>query len=150
MKKLLLLAAVLFAFSVSYGETAGEEIIPKISERRDNYIDKASVFHEENVNYRVDNNETVRILLDVKNNDIEKVELIYGNGRTEMSSFGHYKVKEIFSADVPNENFSYYFVLTDGKAKYYYGKTQDENEVGIVPFTYEKTYDFISGNRVSL
>ena len=96
MKKWLLLAAVFFAFSVSYGETPVEEVIPKISQRRDNYIDKASVFHEENVNYRVDNNETVRILLDVKNNDIEKVELIYGNDKAEMSSFGNYKGKEIF------------------------------------------------------
>ena len=75
MKKWLLLAAVFFAFSVSYGETPAEEVIPKISQRRDNYIDKASVFHEENVNYRVDNNETVRILLDVKNNDIEKLQI---------------------------------------------------------------------------
>ena len=142
MKKWLLLAAVFFAFSVSYGETPAEEVIPKISERRDNYIDKASVFHEENVNYRVDNNETVRILLDVKNNDIEKVELIYGNDRAEMSSFGNYKGKEIFSAEVPNENFSYYFALTDGNAKYFYGKTQGENDLDITPFRYEKTYDF--------
>ena len=133
MKKWLLLAAVFFAFSVSYGETPAEEVIPKISQRRDNYIDKASVFHEENVNYRVDNNETVRILLDVKNNDIEKVELIYGNDKAEMSSFGNYKGKEIFSVEVPNENFSYYFALTDGNAKYFYGKTQSENNSDIIP-----------------
>ena len=45
MKKWLLLAAVFFAFSVSYGAPSGEEVIPKISERRDNYIDKASISH---------------------------------------------------------------------------------------------------------
>ena len=142
MKKWLLLAAVFFAFSVSYGAPSGEEVIPKISERRDNYIDKASISHEENVNYRVDNNETVRILLDVRNNDIEKVELIYGNNRAEMSSFGNYKGKEIFFVEVPNENFSYYFALTDGHAKYFYGKTQGENDSEIIPFTYQRSYDF--------
>ena len=86
------------AFFTLFAEEKKEEIIPKISERRDNYIDTASIYHEETTKYRVDNNDTVRILLDVKNNDVEKIELVYGDKRAEMSSFGYYKGKEIFSA----------------------------------------------------
>lgn len=142
MKKILILATMLFAFSAIYGEQNIREIVPKISERRDNYIDRESIFHEETVDYRVDNNETVRIMLDVKNNDIERVELIYGDKKAEMSSFGNYKGKEIFSVEVPNEDFSYYFFLEDGKTKYYYGKTQSENEFDIEKFNYIRTDDF--------
>ena len=142
MKKLLLLTTMLFVFFMTFSEEKKEEVIPKISVRRDNFIDTASIFHVETNKYRVDNNDTVRVLLDVKNNDVEKIELVYGDKRAEMSSFGYYKGKEIFSAEVPNENMDYYFALTDGKTHYYYGKTQGDNELDIEKFSYVKNDDF--------
>ena len=142
MKKLLLLTTILLAFFTLFAEEKKEEIIPKISERRDNYIDTASIYHEETTKYRVDNNDTVRILLDVKNNDLEKIQLVYGDKKAEMSSFGYYKGKEIFSVEVPNEGFSYYFILEDGQTKYYYGQTQGKDELSIESFNYVKSDDF--------
>ena len=142
MEKLLLLTTILLAFFTLFAEEKKEEIIPKISERRDNYIDTASIYHEETTKYRVDNNDTVRILLDVKNNDLEKIQLVYGDKKAEMSSFGYYKGKEIFSVEVPNEGFSYYFILEDGQTKYYYGQTQGKDELSIESFNYVKSDDF--------
>ena len=74
---------LLFAFnSVSELYATNNEILetlPKYSQRGDNYIDLKALLHEENVSFRVENEDKVKIFFKARNNDVYSIELIYGN-----------------------------------------------------------------------
>ncbi len=135
---------LLFAFnSVSELYATNNEILetlPKYSQRGDNYIDLKALLHEENVSFRVENEDKVKIFFKARNNDVYSIELIYGNEKKMMQSIGNYNGTEIFMTEVPNKDFQYYFEIIDKKQKYYYGKQIETERDKVQKFLYRQDY----------
>ncbi len=137
-KKMAILLLVMTITAVSYSEK--EETIgnlTKYSQRNDNYIDLNSLIHEETSEFRSEDGKNIKIFMKTKNNDVYSVELLYGNSKKMMRSIGNYGGDEIFMAEVPKGNFSYYFRITDSKLKYFLGKTLETDENKVQRFNYE-------------
>ncbi len=133
--------------SLSFAEQAvnkdtGEKTVKnltKYSQRNDGYIDTGALLHEETPDFRIEDGGNVRILLKTKNNDVYSAEVIYGTEKKMMRGIGNYGGDEIFSAEIPGYVGEYYFKVTDGKEKYYYGKNISKSEHNIEKFTYKKS-----------
>ena len=133
---ILLLIVSISVFSYSK-EDRNVGNLSKYSQRDDNYIDLNSLYHEETSEFRSEDDKNVKIFMKTKNNDVYSVELIYGNSKKIMKSIGNYGGDEIFTAEVPKGNFTYYFKITDNKLKYYLGKNLETEESKIKRFSYE-------------
>ncbi|MDO5089547.1 MAG: alpha amylase N-terminal ig-like domain-containing protein, partial [Leptotrichiaceae bacterium] len=139
MKRIILLFMITGRIiSFSEGNRISESIA-KYSQRDDNYIDTDSLYHDEKTEYRVDEGDKLRIILETKNNDVYSAEVIYGNKGKMMKSIGNYGGKEIFIAEIPNADTDYYFKLTDSKVKYFYGKNIVTSEKSVQKFHYRKS-----------
>ena len=133
---ILLLIVSISVFSYSK-EDRNVGNLSKYSQRDDNYIDLNSLYHEETSEFRSEDDKNVKIFMKTKNNDVYSVELIYGNSKKIMKSIGNYGGDEIFTAEVPKGNFTYYFKITDNKLKYYLGKNLETEESKIKRFSYD-------------
>ncbi len=133
---ILLLIVSISVFSYSK-EDRNVGNLSKYSQRDDNYIDLNSLYHEETSEFRSEDDKNVKIFMKTKSNDVYSVELIYGNSKKIMKSIGNYGGDEIFTAEVPKGNFTYYFKITDNKLKYYLGKNLETEESKIKRFSYE-------------
>ena len=120
-KKLALISMfLLVSVNVFTEEVQKNDIKPKFSQRNDNFIETSAVYSEESPKYQISDSDSVKILLETKNSDIESINIIYNNIEKKMSGIGSYKGKEIFMIELPNENMKYYFALKDGNKTYNY------------------------------
>ena len=79
-KKLALISMfLLVSVNVFTEEVQKNDIKPKFSQRNDNFIETSAVYSEESPKYQISDSDSVKILLETKNSDIESINIIYNN-----------------------------------------------------------------------
>jgi len=115
--------------------------IPIVTKKGDSYIFLDDLENRPTTKYMIYNEEKkkLKILIKVRKNDVEKINLILNGEKKEMEFFGFLGEYEIFSIDIKTmnkKNINYYFELIDGKFKYFYGEQSSYYSNDVTAFTY--------------
>ena len=68
---------LLLSANIFTEEVQKNDIKPKFSQRNDNFIETSAVYSEESPKYQISDSDSVKILLETKNSDIESITIIY-------------------------------------------------------------------------
>lgn len=115
--------------------------IPIITKKGDSYVFLDDLEHRPTTKYMIYDRDKkkLKILIRVRKNDIEKINLILDEERKKMECIGVRGEYEYFSAnikDMTKKNINYYFEIVDGKFKYFYGEKSSYNSDSVIPFNY--------------
>jgi len=115
--------------------------IPVVTKKGDSYIFLDDLEHRSTTKYMVydENKKQLKILIRVRKNDIEKINLILDGEKKEMESLGSRGDYEFFSVEIEKmskNNINYYFEVIDGKFKYFYGEKSSYYLDNVTGFTY--------------
>jgi glycosidase len=115
--------------------------IPVVTKKGDSYVFLDDLEHRSTTKYLIydGDKKQLKILVRVRKNDIEKINLILDGEKKEMESLGFRGEYEIFSVDIretAEKNINYYFEVIDGKFKYFYGEKSSYYSDEVAAFTY--------------
>ncbi len=115
--------------------------IPVVTKKGDSYIFLDDLEHGPTTKYMIydGDKKQLKILIRVRKNDIEKINLVLDGEKKEMQSLGFRGEYEIFSVDIEKidqKNINYYFEVIDGKFKYFYGDQSSYYSDDVTAFTY--------------
>lgn len=130
MKKLFFLSMILFCSCISVEKIDKSKITsPSVPKKGDGYIFSENIKHEISIDYAFPiNSKSVRLFLETRKSDAEKVDVVFNNNSYEMKSLGILGEKEYYYADVPFESAEYYFELSDRKRKIIYGDNGSDDK----------------------
>ena len=133
-KKLLVVIILLFIIvQISYSKNA----------KGDGIVNEEIIFHSTENNFYNNINE-VNIELIAGKNDFEYAEVIYTENRKKRKNPLKYigdigeKSRYVGNVQIYNGKAEYYFMIKDGRKKFYFGKTGIKKEKDIVKFSYDK------------
>lgn len=144
MKKWLIIIGMTLLIGCTNNEVLkikGDTSIPIVTKKGDSYIFLDDLKHKPTTKYITYDKETqqLKILIRVRKNDVENINLILEGKRKEMNSLGFHGEYEVFSVDIKGslkENISYYFEVIDNKFKFFYGEKSSYYSSNVTPFNY--------------
>lgn len=111
------------------------------SARGDGYIYPDKIIHNKDDLF-FNSKESIKLKVLTAQNDIEKMEVIYiENGKKKkknMDYLGNEVNSDVFGVEIPVEKgkVEYYFLIKDGRKKYFYGENGIKRESGIIKFSF--------------
>ncbi|MGB6129177.1 MAG: alpha amylase N-terminal ig-like domain-containing protein [Psychrilyobacter sp.] len=144
MKKWLIIMGMALFIGCSNGEILKIEKdtpIPVVTNKGDSYIFLDDLDHRSTTKYMVydGDKKQLEILIRVRKNDIEKINLVLDGDKKEMESLGFRGDYEYFSVEIEKiskKKISYYFEVIDGKFRYFYGEKPSYYLGDTTRFTY--------------
>lgn len=144
MKKWLIIMGVTLLMGCSNSEILKikeDTPIPVVTKKGDSYVFLDDLEHRSTTKYLIydGDKKQLKVLIKVRKNDIEKINLILDGEKKEMQSLGFLRGNEFFSVDIKEtteKNVNYYFEIIDGKFKYFYGKKSSYYSEDVSAFTY--------------
>ncbi|NDI76738.1 MULTISPECIES: alpha amylase N-terminal ig-like domain-containing protein [Psychrilyobacter] len=119
--------------------------IPVVTKKGDSYVFLDDLKHRSTTKYMIcdGDKKQLKILIRVRKNDIEKINLILDGETKKMESLGFRGEYEVFSADINEtvkKDVNYYFEIIDGRFKYFYGEKSSYYPEDVTAFTYTIEY----------
>ncbi|MEI6858038.1 alpha amylase N-terminal ig-like domain-containing protein [Psychrilyobacter sp.] len=144
MKKWLIIMGITLLMGCSNSEILKikeDTPIPVETKKGDSYVFLDDLEHRSTTKYLTydGDKKQLKVLIKVRKNDIEKINLILEGKRKEMKSLGFRGEYEFFSVEIEEmseEKINYYFEVIDGKFKYFYGVKSSYYSEDVTAFTY--------------
>ncbi len=134
--KMLFFLSALILSSCKNLETDIDRVAPPLkSAKGDGYIFRNYIYYDKS--YELVEGNNVKIIIKVKNEDVEKIDIIANSKKYKTESIGSIGEYEYFEGKIPNkEETNFYFEINDGNLTYYFGEQGTFNKKEIEPLKY--------------